>query len=341
MTYAGGGRIVAPEPVAPVVPLEQAPSFSIVIPAYQAAATIGQTVESVLGQTVPPLEVIVSDDGSTDDLEQALARFGDAVRLIRRPHGGIAAARNAGVEAARADFVLILDADDMLLPRKLEALGALAASRPDLDLVSTDVFFEQNGQRAGRFGAANPFAVSDQRAAIIESCFVGWPAARRTRLLEAGGFDAALLTAQDWECWIRMMLAGSAAGLFDEPLSVYRVHPGSITAARAATLRERERMLEKTREHPGLRERERAVLQRALAETRARAAMAEAEEALRDSRPERRRRALALAGMSEAPLRARLAGAAAAAAPGLARAWLRRSSRQSVLERSVADSEET
>jgi hypothetical protein len=331
-------RIVAPEPQEALEPLSDPPTISVVIPAYQAAATIGETVASVLAQTVPPLELIVSDDGSTDALEDALEPHRDAVRLVRNPHGGAAAARNAGVAVAQGDFVLILDADDVLLPRKLEALTALAIVRPDLDLLSTDVLFELNGRRAGRFGAANPFALHDQRTAILENCFVGWPAVRRTRLLDAGGFDESLRTSHDWECWLRMLIGGSTAGLYDEPLSVYRVHDDSITASRVPTLWERARMLENVSAHPGLRADERPVLQRAVAAARVRAMAAEAEEALRDGRPEGRQRALAVARARQVPFRARLLAASAVLAPPLARAWLRRSSRRSVLERSVPQS---
>jgi hypothetical protein len=328
-------RIVAPEPAGPVPPAVAVPTISVVIPAFEAAATIGETVDSVLAQTSAPHEVIVVDDGSTDALDDALAPYGDAVRLLRLPHRGVAAARNAGTEAASGDFVLVVDADDVLLPGKLEALAALGAARPDLDLLSTDVLFEQEGRRAGRFGAANPFESHGQRRAILERCFVGWPAARRARLVEAGGFDDSFRTSHDWECWIRMILSGSSAGLHDEPLSIYRVHAGSITAGRVATLSERVQMLEKVLTHPGLHDSELQLVEQLVDAARARAAVAATEEALRERRPDRRRRALAVAGMRAVPLRVRVGAAAAATAPGLARAWLGRSSRRSPLERSV------
>jgi hypothetical protein len=311
------------------------PTISVVIPAYEAAATIGETLSSVAAQTLAPRDVIVADDGSTDTLEEAVAPFGDAVELLRLPHRGVAAARNAGVEASGGDFVLVVDADDVLLPRKLEALAALGAANPDLDLLSTDVLFERNGRPAGRFGAANPFEREDQRRAILERCFVGWPAARRSRLVEAGGFDESLRTGSDWECWMRMILGGSRAGLHDEPLSVYRVHAGSITAARVETLWGRVRMLEKALAHPGLRASERPHVERLITAARSRAAVADAEEALRERRPGRRRRVLAVAGMRGVSTRVRVGAALASAAPGLARAWLSRSSRRSPLERSV------
>lgn len=336
MTPAGV-PIVAPQPAEPVEALETEPSFSVVIPAFQAAATVGQAVASVLEQTVPALELIVCDDGSTDALEEALAPYGDAVRLIRKAHGGVASTRNAGARAAQGDFVLVLDADDVLLPRKLEALTALAMARPDLDILSTDVFFEHGGRRVDRFNAANQFAVNDQRTAIFERCFVGWPAVRRERLLEAGGFDESLRTGSDWECWLRLLLGGATAGLYDEPLSVYRMRDDSLTARRAHTLQDRVRLLEKAQDHPGLRAAERPILRRALASARARAVAAEAEEALRAGRPDRRRRALAVVRARDVPVRVRLQAAAAWVAPALAAAWLRRSARRSVLERAVPD----
>lgn len=334
MSREPAGRIVAPEPHEAVEPLGQPPTFSIVIPAYQAAATIGEAVGSALAQSVPPLEVIVCDDGSTDALEEALAPYRDAVRLIRKDHGGVASTRNAGARAAQGDFVLVLDADDVLLPRKLEVLTTLAMARPDLDLLSTDVFFEHGGRRADRFNAANQFAVHDQRTAIFGR-FVGWPAVRRERLLEAGGFDESLRTGSDWECWLRLLLSGATAGLYDEPLSVYRLHDTSLTAPRVHTLWDRVRLLEKAQDHPCLRAAERPILRRAVASARARAAAAEAEEALRDDRPDRRRRALAVVRARDVPVRVRLRAGAAWLAPGLAGAWLRRSSRRSVLERPI------
>src|SRR4051794_15961929 len=143
------GRVLAPPPGRAVVALPAPPTFSVVVPAYQAAVTIGETLDSVLAQAPPPQEVIVADDGSTDDLDGALGRFGTAVRVVRIPHAGVAAARNAGARAASGDFVLVVDADDVLLPGKLAALGRLGQERPDLDLLCTDVVFEVGGRTAG------------------------------------------------------------------------------------------------------------------------------------------------------------------------------------------------
>ena len=308
-------RVVAPAPLVPVEPLATPPTFSIVIPAFRAADTIGETLASVVAQSSPAHELIVADDGSPDELEDVLRPFGSRVSLIRKPHGGVASARNAGLHASSADFVLFVDADDVLLPGKLEALGRLGQARPDLDLITTDVYFDVGGRRVGRFNEANPFPVHDQRVAILQRCFVGWPAARRSRLIAAGGFDESLHSAVDWDCWIRLVLDGAVAGLHDEPLSVYRLHPGSLTDARARALRDRLRALEKARAHPGLRAEERPVLEAALAKHRSRAVLAAAQEAVAGSRRDARRLCLEAALTPMIPVGSRLRALAASAAP--------------------------
>src|SRR5712692_3660025 len=138
-------RFLAPDPPGTITRGKR-PSFSVIIAAYQAAATIGEAVDSALGQTLTPLEVIVCDDGSTDDIERALAPYRDRIVLLRKENGGEASAKNAAARAASGVFVAILDADDAYLPERLEALGELAAARPDLDILSSDAYLELDGQ---------------------------------------------------------------------------------------------------------------------------------------------------------------------------------------------------
>src|SRR5919197_5607580 len=122
-------RVIAP-PARSAVERRRPPSFSVIIPAYQAASTVGDAVSSALAQTYPAHEVIVVDDGSTDDLAGALSTFAGRIRLIRKENGGAASARNAGVAAAEGEFVAFLDADDVYGPRRLEVLGELVAAPP-------------------------------------------------------------------------------------------------------------------------------------------------------------------------------------------------------------------
>jgi glycosyltransferase involved in cell wall biosynthesis len=268
----GGGAILAPAAPAGLEPLAESPTFSIVIPAYQAAETISAAVQSALDQVQPAYEVIVVDDGSTDDLAGALRPFEDRFRLIRKANGGAASARNAGAAAAIGDFMAVLDADDRFHPCRIKALAELAVQRPDLDLVTTDSRFIVDGEEAGSFLAANPFETASQRTAILRSCFVGgWPAVRISRLREVGGFDESLSVGVDWDCWLRMLLAGCRAGLVDRPYYDYMLNPRGLTADRRCSLWGRVTLLEKATRNPDLRPKERPLLTREIRRRRSEA----------------------------------------------------------------------
>jgi glycosyltransferase involved in cell wall biosynthesis len=294
------------------------PSFAIVITAYEAAATIGAAVDSALAQTRPAEEVIVVDDGSRDDLAAALAPYGEQVRLLRRENGGGAAARNTGAEAARSEFMAILDADDTYEPRRLEAVAALADERPELDLIATDASFVVEGAKRGTFLEHNPFPRSNQRRGIFERCFpTGWPTVRISALREAGGFDPQMRIAYDWDCWLRMILAGSAVGMVEEPLYNYILHGGSLASSRLASLRERVVLLEKAQRNPNLRGPERPALERWLGVYREQVARGAIEAALHgDGSRAELPRLLRSRGLS---LRTRCLAGLAATAPPLAR----------------------
>lgn len=253
-------RFVVPTPRT-AVSWGPVPSFSILLPTYESTATLPDAVASALAQTRPALEVIVCDDGSTDDVAGALAAYRDQIRLLRKPNGGCASALNLAARAALGDFLAILNADDVYDPRRIEALGCLAAERPDLDIITTDAYLEVEGVRAGTFNGSTPFVVADQPAGILRSCFVGgWPAVRRERVLAAGGWDESLRIGFDWDCWLRLIFDGAEAGLVDEPLMSYRIHEGNLTSDRLASLAERVVLLERARTQPSLTRRQRRLL---------------------------------------------------------------------------------
>ena len=334
-----GGRRAFRAPPA-VRRLEQGavPTFTVVIAAHNAATTIAEAVESAIGQTLPPLEVIVCDDGSTDATARALEPYRDNLVYVRKERGGAASARNAALEHATGAFFVILDADDAYLPQRLEALADLAVARPDLDVLCTDALFEVDSQIVGRFGETCAFEIVDQRSAILERCFCAWPAIRRATLVAVGGFDESLQTGSDWECAIRLLHSGAVAGLVDEPLYRYRVHGGSLTADRVRTLQERVAFLERAGQILPLDARTRAALVRSLSAQRASLALTEAEAALRSRSPDARRRALQAARSPGVALRSRAAALAAALAPATAASALERQAlrgRRTRLGRSV------
>ena len=304
-----------PRGLAPGTP----PSFAVAIATYQAAATVVASVESALGQTVAPSEVIVVDDGSTDDTADALRPYGSRIVYVRQENRGKAAAINAAARLSGSDFLSILDADDVYEPDRLAALSELAAARPDLDILMTDAYFEAGGEIVGRFSDRTPFATTSQSVAIFERCFVAWPALRRTKLLALGGFDESPLVspAEDWECWIRLLHAGCSAGMVPEPLLRYRIAADSLTGDRVNALRSRVHILELAA-RLDLSADERRALERFLPRRRRRLLLAEAERALREHAPDARARALAVVAAPGTPLTARARALAAAAAPRLA-----------------------
>jgi hypothetical protein len=304
------------------------PTFSVVIAAYDVADLISTAVDSALAQTMPPLEVVVCDDGSTDDLEGALARYGDRVRLLRKEHGGEASAKNAAARAAQGDYVAILDADDVYLETRLQALAELAAARPDLDVLTSDAYLELDGRRIRRcYEGAWTFEVEDQRSAILQRNFIfGLVAVRRSVFVDNGGFDEAIYWATDWDLWSRLILGGSKAGVVDEPLALYRLRETSLSARRANLVQGRLQVLEKAAAHPSLSEAEVETVAAATAAQRRELAAIELRHALVARERDARRRATAAARDTSLPPRVRLKAACAALAPRVVGAVIRRRS---------------
>lgn len=289
-------------------------SFSVIVPVYNAASLVGDALASILAQTRQPDQIVVSDDGSTDDLANALAPFEDRIRIVTGSNAGPSAARNRAIAAATSEFVVTLDADDAFLPTRLERLGELAETRPDLDILATDAYLDVGEPEPRRFNALTPFATGDQRTAIMRRCFVVCPAVRRSRLVALGGFDESLRIGEDWELMIRLILGGASAGLVDEPLYRYRLRADSLSASRVESLRARVQLLESFRGRPGLTAAEQETLATEIAGRTRAVLRAEAEVALRDGTGARRSSFRLALGPGASP-RERLRALAWAAAP--------------------------
>lgn len=207
-------------------------TVSVVIPAYNAAWCIRRAIDSVLAQSFRDFELIVVDDGSTDGTAAVLAAYGDAVRVVAKPNGGLSSARNAGIAAARGEYVAFLDADDWWLPAKLERQVAMMRSRPALVFCSTAARTETpSGEPLGQWRcgcttgpalesifAANAFVAGSGSAVL----------ARRDALARAGGFDEALPSLEDIDMWIRLATLGGYACV-DEVLVGILKRSGSMS----------------------------------------------------------------------------------------------------------------
>jgi GT2 family glycosyltransferase len=260
-----GEELLAPQPAEAVDALGAPPTFAIVITAYQAADTIAAAVRSALEQEHPAEQVIVVDDGSTDDLVGALKPFRSKIELVQQENRGGPAARNRGIEAVETEFMAVLDADDAYHPRRLLVIAEAARRRPDLDVVTTDARLIVDGSPQGTLAEGAPFAIEHQRRAIFERCYPGgWPALRKVRLEAIGGFDEKMRIAYDWDCWLRLILSGSSVGMVDAPYYDYVLRSDSLSANRVASLWERVRLLEKATLSPHLQPAERPALEEAI-----------------------------------------------------------------------------
>jgi hypothetical protein len=211
---------------------------------------------------------------------------------------------------------VFLDADDVLEPRFLEALGALGAARPDLDILTTDCLLERVDAPTIRFYDANDFPVTDQRAGILRSCFITTKTAvRRERYLAVGGCQEGMGQGEDWDVWARLIMSGSAVGLGDAPRARYRLHAAQLTARRGESLWGRVHTLEGLRASELATADDRAVIDDVLPRLRARAAVAAATE----QRGLRARRSwMAVAADEQLPSALRLRGLVGTMAPALA-----------------------
>jgi glycosyltransferase involved in cell wall biosynthesis len=205
------------------------PRVSVVIPAYNAAATIGQALDSVFAQTFQDFEIVVVDDGSTDSTSEVLAAYRDRVRILTKVNEGKpATTRNLGVRAARGELVAFLDADDWWRDVKLARQAALLDRKPEVGLVYTA---DATVDADGKILSVNPCPV-EARGHIYElltvhNVMVGSSVmARRDAILKAGGFDESLTSIENWDLWIRIS-RDWVIEYIDEPLTLYRVHAGN------------------------------------------------------------------------------------------------------------------
>jgi glycosyltransferase involved in cell wall biosynthesis len=181
---------------------------SVVIPAYNAAATLGETLESLLSQTFRRWEAIVVDDGSTDETRCVADTFSECdarIRVVSQPHAGVSAARNTGISLAPFDWILFLDADDLLLATHLERLTCACHGNPEFDAVYCDwahLITKVSGSRRSicfrreiyliplRATASFPFTAASSVACRLSQSAAG---TRRCALVKTGIFGNELL----------------------------------------------------------------------------------------------------------------------------------------------------
>ncbi len=260
---------------------------AVVIPAYNAARWLGETLDSVAGQTVKVAEIIVVDDGSTDETAAIGKKHG--AQVISTPNRGLSRARNTGMEAATADWIALLDADDLWKPDKLAKQLEAAALAPDVQFVASDHYqFRDDGGaifqesllalRPDRYAAVKPQRLGPRLTrltnmgigliALGQAFFPSTMLFRRELAHALVGFDVDLRRCEDYEFLLR---AGTRTDilLVEESLMGYRVHPTSLSrnerAMALAHLQIAHRMTERPDQYaPGVLEAYRPLLRERL-----------------------------------------------------------------------------
>ena len=246
------------------------PAVSVIMPAYNVAPYIGDALASVLAQTFSDFEVVVTDDGSTDDTAAVVAPFAardPRVRLLQKPNGGLSSARNHALRHAAGGTFALLDSDDLWDPGFLEAQIAILRARPEVAIVTGNARF-LGGPRDGRPARPSPDSrpepslasiLEDEQAIFIMSVF------RREVYETIGVFDESMRTNEDYDYWLRAAAAGFRFARQDRPLAQYRVRNDSLSASEERMLRGILRVYGKLAPTLAGRPHERAILDRQVA----------------------------------------------------------------------------
>lgn len=219
------------------------PRVSVVIPTYNSAAFLGETVESILAQNYRDFEVIVVDDGSTDDTVTVLAPYKNRISYYYQENQGESVARNWAVNLAQGEYIAFLDSDDLWLPSKLERQITEMDRFPQAVLAYAHSYLiDAAGHRISRPDsdktAQGQPGMHDIFETLLMSNIVTHPGTvmvRRKYLLETGGFDPDIQWGEDWDLWLRLALRGPFV-FIPEPLACYRLRkPGRRLQIEAST----------------------------------------------------------------------------------------------------------
>lgn len=204
---------------------------SVIIPAYNASKYIREALDSVFRQTYLDFEVVVVDDGSTDETVEILKTYGNRVRWMTQEHQGQAYALNRAIGMATGEYFAYFDADDIMLPTKLKVQVRYLDEHPDVDFVYSDSYYsDKKGITVKKSQHYDPFY-------LLQYCYIlRITVMHRRKCLEGVNLFNGLLTgSDDWDMWVRMSEYCKMVYI-DQALSIYRIHGGNISFVRPKRL---------------------------------------------------------------------------------------------------------
>jgi hypothetical protein len=228
--------------------------ISVIIPSYDCSIYLPAAIQSALGQTYSNVEVVVVNDGSTDDTDEVVKPFLNSIVYIRQDNKGLSVARNVGFRASKGEFVCFLDADDILLPDKLIKQMLVFEREPDLGVVISGYFDVAEDGEAILGAVYKPWHRDALSHLFNHEVFPPHaPLIRRSALERSSLFPEDIVTAEsqeDWQLWLDMALNDVAFSSVPEPLCKYRRRPGSISSNPLRHLDGAHRVVSWLREHP-------------------------------------------------------------------------------------------
>lgn len=249
-----------------------APTVTIIMPAYNVAPYIGEALASVMAQTRCDYEIIVVNDGSTDDLETAIAAYRTRIVYIRQENGGVSAARNAALRVARGRYIALLDGDDVWMPNYLERLLGRLEADPQVDVIYPNAVVFGEPRLAGKLiqDIYPPREPITFEGLLTRECMVfGSLIFKRELIDRVGTFDEGLRYGEDFDMWLRMARLGYRFALMREPLVRYRRRAGSGSTAEVPMALGVVTVYEKILRSPDVTARERQLIPPLIAKVRA------------------------------------------------------------------------
>jgi glycosyltransferase involved in cell wall biosynthesis len=217
-------------------------TISCIVPVFNGERYLAQALDSVLGQTRPPDEIVIVDDGSTDGSAGVVRGYGDRVRYVRQDNRGAAAARNRGVELSGGEFLTFIDQDDLWRPQKLELQVASFAADPGLDICISHVELLWDPARAEERAALG----DHRRARRVPGYTTPAMLARRAAFARIGPLDTRLVQADATDWFLRGIDAGLSIRLMPQALLIHRMHDGNLSRRREPGKREFVRLVKAT-----------------------------------------------------------------------------------------------
>lgn len=223
------------------------PLISVVMPARNAEATLDQSLQSLVAQSLRDFDLVLIDDGSTDQTAEIADRYRHALnlRLIRHERSqGVAQSINDGLHAADAEYIARLDADDLAHPQRLERQLAYLREMREVSVCGTQmlIFDGDKGPQHAHGILAHPTKSAAIRTALLQRCAIAHPSVmcRRSLFEYVGYYDSRFDFAEDYELWCRASLLGIQFGNIDAPLTSYRKHEGQVSQQKAQLQFERD-----------------------------------------------------------------------------------------------------